>query len=201
MTGFVNLYTFNTFFNGFVLAVVAVTVFIGIRIIYNRLYKKPIISLRLNKKKRWIKEKHFRGEDHADSHQDFHEVHIFFNITWFFELTLRNLSRANAYNVKLLHLKENNNFALAAGKIEEEMDFEFIQKKILPFTYTKKVRVVREDKNKYFTEKPIDFNELTLLIEYTDTHNKLFHRKYFFENDKTIDSPMSEEELEQWEYI
>ena len=201
MIGFIFSYTFNTFFNGLVIALVVVVIIFGIRMIYNKLYKKPIISLRLNNKRRWSKEKHFRGEDHSDTHQDFHEVHIYFNITWNFELTLRNLARANAYKVKLLQLKENNNFAFDYGKIKQEIDFEFAQRKILPFSYTKKVRVIREEKDKYYTEKPEEFNELTLLIEYSNANNRLFHRKYFFKNNKTIDVQISEEELEQWDYL
>lgn len=201
MIAFIFLNTLDTFFNGIVIAFIAVLVYIGIRLVYNKLYRQPIISLKLNKRRKWTKEKHFRGEDHSDSHQEFSEVHIFFNITWHFELILRNLSRANAYNVKLLQLKESKNFEFAAGEIHEDLDFEFIQKKILPFNYTKKVRVIREDKNKYFTEKPVEFDELTLLIEYSNAKNELFHRKYFFKDDKTIDSPMSEEELEQWDYL
>lgn len=201
MIAFIFLNTLDTFFNGIVIAFIAVLVYIGIRLVYNKLYRQPIISLRLNKRRKWTKEKHFRGEDHSDSHQEFNEVHIYFNITWHFEMILRNLSRANAYNVKLLQLKESKNFELAAGEIHEDLDFEFIQKKVLPLNYTKKVRVIREDKDKYFTSKPEEFDELTLLIEYSNRHNKLFHRKYFFKNDKTIDSPMSEEELDQWDYI
>jgi len=201
MISFIFLYTFDTFFNGLVLTLIAVLVVLGARLLYNKFYKKPIISLKLNKKRKWTKEKHFRGEDHADSHQEFNEVHIFFNITWSFEMILRNLSRANAYNVKLLQLKESKNFKYATGEIEEDLDFEFIQKKVIPFTYTRKVRVIREDKNKYYTEKPEEFDELTLLIEYSNAKNELFHRKYFFKDDKTIDSPTSEEELEQWDYL
>ena len=201
MISFIFLYTFDTFLNGLVIALFAIFIVLMARVLYNKLYKKPIISLKLNKKRRWTKEKHFRGEDHSDSNKEFNEVHIFFNITCHFELIVRNLSRANAYNVKLLQLKESKNFELASGEIHEDIDFEFIQKKVLPFNYTKKVRVIREDKDKYFTAMPEEFNELTLLIEYSNGHNKLFHRKYFFKNDKTIDSPMSEEELDQWDYI
>ena len=90
-------YTFDTFLNGLVIALFAVFIILMARVLYNKLYKKPIISLKLNKRRRWTKEKHFRGEDHSDSHQEFNEVHIFFNITWHFDNEPRFSGARNVY--------------------------------------------------------------------------------------------------------
>lgn len=201
MFGFVFLYTFNTFLNGLVITLVAVFAVLGVRIVYKKLYKKPNISLKLNKNEGWTKEKHFRGEDSSDANQDFHEVHTYFQIIWKFRILLKNVSRANAYKVKLLQLKDNRNFKLLNGKIEEGAVFEFNQKADLPFSYDKTFRVKRRDQNKYFTGLPEEFNELILLVEYRNVKNKTFYSKYHFKNDKTVDSSMSEEDLEQWVYL
>jgi hypothetical protein len=114
---------------------------------------------------------------------------------------LKNASKSNAYNVKLLQLKDNGNFEFPNEKIDEELVFEFNQKEDMPFTYDKTVRVKRRDQNKYFTGLPEEYNDLTLLLEYSDKNKKTFYRKYFFSNDKTVDSSMSEEDLEKWDYL
>ena len=49
-------------------------------IIYNKLFKKPIINLNVKTKKEWSKERHYKGEDASDPNQDFNEVHTYFNI-------------------------------------------------------------------------------------------------------------------------
>lgn len=201
MFGFVFLYTFNTFLNGLVITLIAVFTALGVRIVYKRLYKKPNISLKLNTNEGWTKEKHFRGEDASDTNQDFHEVHTFFQMIWKFRIILKNVSRANAYKVKLLQLKDNGNFNLLNEKIEEGIVFEFNQKVDLPFSYDKTFRVKRRDQNTYFTGLPEEFNEMILLVEYRNVKNKTFYSKYHFRNDKTVDCSMSEEDLEQWVYL
>ena len=194
-------YVLDLFFYGLVITLIAVFVVFGISIVYKKLYKKPSISLRLNRDEGWTKEKHFRGEDASDPHQDFHEVHTFFKIIWKFRIVLKNASRSKAYKVKLLQLKDNGNFELPNGKIDEDLVFEFNQKEDIPFTFDKTVRVRRRDKNKYFTGLPEEYNDLSLLLEYSDNNKKIFYRKYSFNNDKTTDSSMSEEDLEKWVYL
>ena len=194
-------YALDLFFYGLVIALIAVFVVFGISILYKKLYKRPIISLRLNREVGWTKEKHFRGEDASDPNQDFHEVHTYFKIVWKFKIILKNASRSNAYKVKLLQLRDNGNFELPNGKIDEELVFEFNLKEDIPFTYDKTVRVKRRDQNKYFTGLPEEHNDLILLLEYNDKNKKIFYRKYSFSNDKTIDTSMSEEDLEKWVYL
>jgi len=201
MFGIIFLYTFNTFLSGLVITLIAVFTVLGIRIVYNKLYKKPNISLKLDTNEGWTKEKHFRGEDSSDTNQDFHEVHTYFQIIWKFTIILKNISRAKAHKIRLLQLKDNSNFKLLNGEIDEGIVFEFNQKVDLPFGYDKTFRVKRRDQNEYFTGLPEGFNDLILLVEYSNVKNKTFYRKYHFRNDKTVDSSMSEEDLEQWVYL
>ena len=195
------LETDNMLVIGLLVGLVAFFVVFGLVKLYNKNYKKPVLSIKLNTEKKWTREKHFRGEDHDDTHQDFHGVHLFFNIIWNFEILLLNVSKVNAYGIKLLQLKEFKGLQYSKGKIDNNLILKEDDKEMIPISFNKKVRVIREDGDKYYTVYPEEFNDLVILMEYKGKNNKLFYRKYYFKGDKMKDCSLSELDLDQWAYI
>jgi len=195
------LYTFNIFVIGLITVLVAFFVIFGLGKLYNKLFKRPILSFQLNTEKKWEKEMHFKGEDHADTHQDFHKVHLFFNIIWNFETLLVNISKVNAYNIKFLQLKEWKGLQFSREKIDQNLVLKHNEKVKIPFSFSKTVRVRREDRDKYYTVFPEEFNDLIVLVECKKQNNKLFYRKYYFKGNKMKDCSLSELDMDQWEYI
>jgi len=195
------LETDNALVVGLLVALIVFFVIFGGIKLYNKNYKKPVLSIKLNTEKEWTREKHFRGEDHADKHQGFHEVHLFFNLIWNFEIQLINISKVKAYGLKLLQLKEFKGLKYSKGKIDKNLILKQDDKEVIPISFSKTVRVIREDGDKYYSVYPEEFNDLILLMEYKDQNNKLFYRKYFFKGDKMKDCSPSELDLELWDYI
>ena len=201
MIGLIFLYNFNTFLNGLIITLVAVLVFFLVRLMISKRNKTPEIEIKLRSRKKWKKERHFRGEDSKDPDQDFHNVHVFFQIIWNFEIVLKNSAWPKAYYVRLLQAKENHKFSLPERKIDPNLIFEYHQKELMPISFTKTFRVKRSDKDLYFTELPHELDDLSLLIEYSNVEHKMFYRTYFFKDNKTVDVAIPEADLDDWEYI
>ncbi len=195
------LYNFGFSLSGLSIALILMLLILGMGMIYNKLFKRPIIIININTKEEWSKERHFKGEDASDPNQDFNEVHTYFNMIWNFEMILKNTSRANAYHIKFLQLNDFKFLQLTKGSNNEILVVEPNQKVIIPMAFDKTYRVQRRDKNKYFTIYPKGYNKLTILIEFKSKKNKTFYRRYFFNNDLTVKSPISKSELDHWDYI
>ena len=201
MIGFISLFNMNEFFSGLFLGLAAIMAVFGIIVAYKKYYKKPKISLKLISSGEWTKEKHFRGEDSSDEHQELNEVHIFFNLIWRFDIIFQNDSRSNAYNIRFLQLKDFKNIEFADEKLDKNLIVTPNFKEVIPFTFSKTVRVKRIENNKYFTDLPDEFNELSILIEFNSKNRKTYYRRFYFKENKTKDHPMSEHELEHWDFL
>ncbi len=201
MIGFIFLYNFSFSLSGLSIALILMILILGLGMIYNRIFKRPIIIINLKTKEEWSRERHFKGEDGSDPNQDFNEVHTFFNMIWNFEMILNNTSRVNAYHIKLLQLNDFKFLRLKEVRNNEILVMEPNQKVIIPMDFDKTYRIQRRDKDKYFTTYPKGYNKLSILIEFKSKRNKTFYRRYFFNNDLTVKSPISKSELDHWDYI
>ena len=193
--------TNNTFIVVLLIIAIAFFVLFGLRMLYNKLYKKPTLSIKLNMDKKWTREKHFRGEDHEDPHHDFNEIHVFFNIIWNFEISLLNDSKIDAYAIKFLQLKEFKGLEYSKLEIDKGFILKSNNKEAIPFSYKKTVRVVREDKDKYYTVFPVEFNDLKILIECKNKNDKVFYREYNFKGDMMKECSFSEIDPDHWDYV
>lgn len=201
MIGSIFLFNLILLLSSLSITLILVLLILGMVMLYNKLFKKPIINLNLKTKKEWTKERHYKGEDASDPNQGFNEVHTYFNIIWNFELILRNSSRVKAYRVKLLQLNDYKFLELPKRINNEILVMEPGKKIIIPFAFNKTYRVQRRDKDKFFTTYPKGYNKLMILIEFKNNENKTFYRRYFFNKDFTENSPISKSELDHWDYI
>lgn len=201
MIALIFLDTNNTFIVGLLIIAITFFVLFGLRMLYNKRYKKPTLSIKLNMDKKWTREKHFRGEDHEDPHHDFNEIHVFFNIIWNFEISLLNESSVDGYAIKFLELKEFKGLEYSNSKIDKDFILKSNNKEVVPFSFNKRVRVIREDKDKYYTVFPEEFNDLRILIECKNNNNKVFYREYYFKGNRMKDCSLSEIDKDQWKYI
>ena len=201
MIGSIFLYNLILLLSSLSITLIIVLLILGMIIIYNKFFKKPIVNLNVKTKKEWTKERHYKGEDGSDPNQDFNEVHTYFNIIWNFELILRNSSKVKAYHVKLLQLNDYKFLEIPQRINNEILAMEPGKKISIPFAFNKTYRVQRRDKDKFFTSYPKGYNKLMVLIEFKNNENKTFYRRYFFNKDLTGNSPISKSELDHWDYI
>lgn len=201
MIGLTLLFNFSFSLSNLSIALILVLLVLLVAMMYNRLFKRPIIILKLKTKGEWTRERHFKGEDASDPNQDFNEVHTYFNMIWNFEMILKNTSRVTAYNIKLLQLNNFKFLQLKGVANNEILVIEPHQKVIIPMVFDKTFRVQRRDKDVYYTTYPEGYSKLMILIEFKSKKDKTYYRRYFFNNDLTLKSQISKSELDDWDTI
>lgn len=120
-----------------------------------------------------------------------------YELNWNFDLTIRNNSEINAFNVKML--QHNNLMNLTFKKeINPQKSLQSHQEEIIPFQFIKIVKSTNEEFESHYIKKPSDFKDLMLMLEYENQSGKKFYSRYFFNTNSSEFSSIKKSELKYW---
>ena len=120
-----------------------------------------------------------------------------YKFEWKFNLTIRNNSEVNAFNIKMCQ-RENSNYLTFKKTINPNKALKSHEEETVPFTFSKIVETKHKDRESHFPKKPTEFKDLMLLLEYKNEYGLKFYSRYYFNTDKTEYKKTSKMELTHW---
>lgn len=120
-----------------------------------------------------------------------------YELEWKFNLTVRNNSEVNGFNLRLMQHKNlmNLNFK---SKINPNKALKAHEEIVIPLVFSKTIQCMHKDLNQHYTVRPSDFTDLMLLMEYSNEHGKKFYSRYYFNDDVSKLVFISKKELQFW---
>ncbi|QCX37335.1 hypothetical protein FF125_02360 [Aureibaculum algae] len=120
-----------------------------------------------------------------------------YEFEWKFDLTIRNNSEVNAFNIKMCQRK-NSDYLNFKKNINPNKALKAHEEETIPFIFSKVVETKHKDRESHFTKRPSEFKDLMLLLEYENEYGQKFYSRYYFNTDKTDYKKTSETELKYW---
>lgn len=120
-----------------------------------------------------------------------------YKFEWKFDLTVRNNSEVNAFNVKMCQRK-NSDYLIFKKNINPNKALKTHEEEIIPFAFSKIVETKHKDRESHFSKRPKEFKNLMLLLEYENEYGVKFYSRYYFNTDKTDFKKTSKTELKYW---
>ena len=121
-----------------------------------------------------------------------------YELEWKFNLTIRNNSEINAFDLRLMQHKNLLNLDFKS-KINPNKALKAHEEIVIPLVFKKTIQCMHKDRNKHYTQGPSDFQNLMLLLEYSNQHGKKFYSRYYFNNDVSKLVSISIKELQFWQ--
>jgi hypothetical protein len=120
-----------------------------------------------------------------------------YEFEWKFDLTVRNNSEVNVFNIKMCQRK-NSDYLTFKKNINPNKALKAHEEETIPFTFSKVVETKHKDRESHFPRRPTEFKDLMLLLEYENEYVVKFYSRYYFNTDKTDYKKTPKTELKYW---
>ncbi|WP_339725528.1 hypothetical protein [Maribacter stanieri] len=120
-----------------------------------------------------------------------------YEFEWKFDLTVRNNSEVNAFNIKMCQRKKSN-YLNFKKNINPNKALKAHEEETIPFIFSKVVETKHKDRESHFPKRPSEFKDLMLLLEYENEFGRKFYSRYYFNTDKTEYKKTPKTELKYW---
>jgi hypothetical protein len=168
--------------------------------IYRHFYKRPKLVIEIEPNKGITHfQKHIRysSKNPEGIPVNTPEGISIYEFEWKFDLTVRNNSEVNAFNIKMCQRKKSN-YLTFKKNINPNKALKAHELETIPFIFSKVVESKHKDRKSHFTKTPSEFKNLMLLLEYENEFGQKFYSRYYFNTDKTEFKKTPKSELELW---